>query len=247
MTNKAQTEKSVICRIKKQMEEKNLTAYALAKACDMPPSTIGRILSGQASPRASTLASIALALDTSIESLIGKSKAKELLEKNSVLKAVQNKRIPLITPDCASWLRDDLTDENQVLSSSDIVWLPGMPSPELSSIVDFCMVAPDDAMYPEIKKGEFLYFRKVDSSHYAQSGDVVAVFYRHDAGDAVIDIRRVIFHQGFEEFAPSETMKGHIRTGRLDPDSGYDEDIRLNFGIVGVLVAKLSLSPFERY
>ena len=229
-------------KIKQLMDKKGLTAYALGKMCDMPPSTVGRIISGKANPRPATLASIALALDTTIQNLVGEQKYNKLLSNDPVLKAVPNKRLPLITADTAHWLNNRNIDETKALSREDILWIPGLPDQDLSNLVDFCVVAPDDAMYPEIKKGDFLYFRKVTEKNYAKSGDIVAVIYRHDMGDPALDVRRVVFHQTFEEYVPAEQMNNYFEPGTLVFDENPDDEVPLHFGIIGVLVAKLSLS-----
>lgn len=228
-------------KIRQLMDKKGLTAYALGKMCDMPPSTVGRIISGKANPRPATLASIALALDTTIQNLVGEQKYDRLLNKDPVLRAVPNKRIPVINAETAPWLSNRNIDETKALSREDILWIPGLPDQELSNIVDFCVLAPDDALYPEIKKGEFLYFRRATEKNYAKSGDIVAVYYRHDTGEPILDIRRVIFHQGFEEYIPSEQMKDYFKPGTLDYSASPDDEMPSGSGIVGVLVAKLSL------
>lgn len=227
-------------KIKMLMDKKGLTAYALGKMCDMPPSTIARITSGQASPRATTLATLALALGTTLEKLIGEEKYYQLVENDPVLKAVPNKRIPVITADTASWLNDRNIDESRTLSREDILWIPGLPDQELSNAVDFCVVAPDDAMYPEIKCGDYLYFRKVREKDYAKSGDIVAVIARMDGPDPVLDVRKVFFmHNDVEIYLPSEAMKEQYQKLTFSPQDTNPNECP-DFGIVGVLVAKIS-------
>lgn len=227
-------------KIKMLMEKKGLTAYALGKMCDMPPSTIARITSGRANPRASTLATIALALGTTLEELIGEERYYQLVETEPVLKTVPNKRIPVITADTASWLNDRNIDESRTLSREDILWIPGLPDQELSNIVDYCVVAPDDAMYPEIKRGDYLYFRKVRGKGYAKSGDIVAVIARKDGPDPVLDVRKVFFMQNdVEIYLPSEAMKEQYPKIVFSPRDANPNECA-DYGIVGVLVAKIS-------
>lgn len=227
-------------KIKMLMDKKGLTAYALGKMCDMPPSTIARITSGRAVPRATTLATIALALGTTLEDLIGEERYYQVVENESVLRAVPNKRIPVITADTASWLNDRNIDESRTLSREDILWVPGLPDQGLSSAVDFCVVAPDDAMYPEIKRGDYLYFRKVREKDYAKSGDIVAVIARKDGPDPVLDVRKVFFMQNdVEIYLPSDAMKEQYPKLAFSPRDTNPNECP-DFGIVGVLVARIS-------
>lgn len=238
MNTRTTAQASAAERIKAEMKKKNLTAYALAKACNMPPSTISRILSGQAHPRPSTLALIAAALETRIVNLIGEKKAKALMSQNPVLKAVPNKRIPLITAETAYWIDDSRDDEAGKQSGANVVWLPGLPDPEVSSLVDFCIVAPDDALSPKIRKGDYLYFRKTSSKDHVRSEDVVAALGRNSDGSYSLSIRKIFFLQGDEELLlPSEQMKPYYKEIILSPSKNSNQGIK----VVGALVARISI------
>lgn len=214
------------------MAERGYNPSSLAHACGLAPSSVHRLLAGS-EPRAATLTALAIALGTTIYDLTGL----EAGEDRRPPKMVANKRIPLLqAQDAMAFCSDDedVVDNSITSPSTGITWIPGTPGEQLNHRISFCVTAEDDALHPDIKKGDYLYFKRLSDMSELRGGQVVLACTDAFNGESETVVRYAFHGRDGVYLKAAEGMQS------LFPSIYQAFDDSEPIKILGVLVARLS-------
>lgn len=174
-------------KLKELLAEKGISGYVLSKGTGLPPSTISRILNGEAlRPRSRTLADIAAFLGMSTLELTNDTELQTCYQQQKG-KIFKGSRVPFL----------DSPSEAMHLSVYDDVppnvnFLPPFPLP-LENDGDLIAIKMDsDALAPRIREGDILYIdarsRDPKMNYSASNGQLVLALPKEtsDTGKAIV-------------------------------------------------------------